>query len=162
MEGQSNFKKSYDEVLLVYTILKRLGAGLLNTFDDRIRNQKIQYLAQVFKVSPIYDFSLYVRGPYSPDLTHDLYEVEKIKESIQTENFSLETLEDRFSNLKSFIKNKSTRELELIATLHWFMNVLRYSIKEVETEMIRLKSITNDEFKKTLEELGKLNGKIKA
>ncbi len=55
--------------------LKILGVNpSLETFSERKRNQKLAYLIQeIADVSLGYTFSWYIRGPYSPDLTRDLF-----------------------------------------------------------------------------------------
>ncbi|MFH1392437.1 MAG: hypothetical protein ABIG90_02020 [bacterium] len=80
------FKKQYDDTLLAYSVLKRLGAGNVNIFKERLKSQKIQYFAQLFEVSPVYVFNLYLRGPYSPDLAYDLYEIKKEKFKSEQKN----------------------------------------------------------------------------
>jgi len=51
------------------------------SFDFRLKVQKIAFLLSHLKVSPFtdYTFSLYLHGPYSPDLAKDYYGLEKVK-----------------------------------------------------------------------------------
>jgi uncharacterized protein YwgA len=46
----------------------------ISLFDDRLIAQKIVCLLELKGLKLGYPYSLYVRGPYSPDLTKDLYE----------------------------------------------------------------------------------------
>ena len=48
----------------------------LARFEDRIRLQKLGYLAQALGASGGFMFSWYHRGPYSPTLTKELYRYE--------------------------------------------------------------------------------------
>ena len=48
----------------------------LARFEDRIRLQKLGYLAQALGASGGFMFSWYHRGPYSPTLAKDLYRYE--------------------------------------------------------------------------------------
>jgi|SRR3989344_2017833 len=162
MQNNLNLKKSYDEVLLVYNILKRLGSGNMSAFEDRIKNQKIQYFAQLFKISPSYDFNLYIRGPYSPDLAHDLYEMDKNKIDIKIEYLTLPTLESRFEKLKKFIKGKTIRELEIVSTLHWLNQMVNLPLKQAEQRLKELKKVSEEELTLSLKELEVLNEEIKA
>ena len=116
-------KRDLDIVLLVRSILHRLGAGRLDTFKERLRNQKIQYFAQVFRVSPMYEFNLYIHGPYSPDLTRDLFGTQEY--SIAQTSFVALEAEARFNRLKAFVAGKAPRDLELLATYHWLKNIAR-------------------------------------
>ena len=43
------------------------------TLKDRIKLQKLVYLAQEATDVSVYSFNPYIRGPYSPSLTRDLY-----------------------------------------------------------------------------------------
>lgn len=54
--------------------LEELGLKLdIGLFEDRVLAQKIVCLLQLKGIELGYEFSLYVRGPYSPMLTRDLY-----------------------------------------------------------------------------------------
>jgi|SRR3989344_834257 len=118
-----DYRKDIDSVLLMYSVLNRLGGGEVETFSQRLRSQKTQYIAQTFGISPAYDFNLYVRGPYSPSLAHDLFKLRTEKVEPATENFTPEELENRFEKAVNFLKVKSIRELELTTTLHWLQTV---------------------------------------
>lgn len=58
-------------------VFNQLGFPGINMvdFQDRLRYQKIVYLMQNFGLSLGYGYSWYVRGPYSPDLTKDLFTI---------------------------------------------------------------------------------------
>ncbi|MCK5476560.1 MAG: hypothetical protein KAI55_01430 [Candidatus Aenigmarchaeota archaeon] len=142
-------KYTLDETLFVCKVLKRLDAGKLNTLDERIKNQKIQYLAQLFKISPVYNFNLYVRGPYSPELTDNLYHVHIMDINIPQGKFVLDELEEKFLKLKKFIEDKNIRELELLTTLHWLIKVADFSKNDAKTKLNELKNPTPKEIKET-------------
>lgn len=144
-------RKQIDEALLMVSVLKRLGAGRLNSLDERIKCQKMQYFAQLFGVSPAYHFNLYVHGPYSPDLAWDLYHVERQK--ISTERFVADELEEKFQSLKSFVNNLDVRKLEILATFHWLKKVVGLTPKEAEDKLNELKGTTVREYNWALEKL---------
>ncbi len=55
-------------------VLDALGIPLsMSSFDERLALQKAIYLAQQMGVNLGYQFSWYLRGPYSKDLTSDAY-----------------------------------------------------------------------------------------
>jgi len=45
----------------------------LEDFDSRLKLQKYVFLARKFGLDLGYKFSMYIRGPYSPDLAQDYY-----------------------------------------------------------------------------------------
>jgi len=144
------FSKPYDAALLTYSILKRLGSGKVNSFKQRLRSQKIQYLAQLFGISPYYPFSLYIRGPYSSPLAHDLFKIKEKKIESKVSRFVPKELEENFIRLERFIRGKSNDQLELIATLHWFVKIAKLSTDEAVKRVVRLKNPPKAEMKKAV------------
>jgi len=58
----------------VIAFFKELGFAFdISRFDDRLIAQKLVCLLELKGIDLGYSCSLYVRGPYSPDLTQDLY-----------------------------------------------------------------------------------------
>lgn len=156
MEKNNIFTKPYDTVLFACSVLKRLGSGSVESFEQRLKSQKIQYFAQLFGVSPIYRFNLYLRGPYSPDLSHDLFLIKEKNIKIESNEFVVEDLENKFKKLKKFIANKNIRKLEIISTLHWLLKVAKIPQKEVIKRLVELKKATSEEVKyafRTIKEL---------
>ena len=153
---EPNYRKPLDTVLLACSVLKRLGTGSLDTLPERVRSQKVQYFAQLFGVSPAYSYNLYLRGPYSPDLAWDLYQFKESGQSAPTERFVSDELEGKFKQLESFIKEKSVRQLELVATLHWLRNVATLNAEEAERKLRELKNANEEELRWATEELKKV------
>lgn len=145
MTKDNIYKNSYDRALFVYYILRRLGAGRVDLFRDRLRSQKAQYFAQLFRVSPDYHFNLYIYGPYSPVLADDLFQIKKNGLRIKLGKFVPLELERRFQRLKKFINGKTNRQLEIIATLHWLLSIAHFSKQEAQKRIVNLKSATSDE-----------------
>lgn len=144
------YTKNYDTVLLAYSVLKRLGSGSVESFEDRLRSQKIQYFAQVFNVSPVYGFSLYIKGPYSPSLAKDLFQLKADSVNVSTEKFTPDILEENFFKLKEFIdKVKTTRFLELVSTFH-LLNKMKLNPTDCLKKLKELKDPTDDEIEKTI------------
>ncbi|MGB7787561.1 hypothetical protein [Methanoregula sp.] len=64
---------------------KELGFAFdISRFDDRLIAQKLVCLFELRGIDLGYSCSLYVRGPYSPDLTKDLYEFTGEFEKLET------------------------------------------------------------------------------
>ncbi len=50
----------------------------ISNFDDRLKLQKIVYIAKYFDIDLGYSFSEYLRGPYSPELADDYYKLSEL------------------------------------------------------------------------------------
>ena len=98
------------------------------TLNDRIELQKLVYLAQEATGSQVYHFNPYIRGPYSPSLTRDLYgllepgrrdELEEQASAYQLNSSTVENLE----RAQSIVAPKATlsrvKWLELVASMHY-------------------------------------------
>jgi len=155
----NNFKNPYDKALFAYYILRRLNAGSVESFGDCLKSQKVQYFAQLFKVSPYYFFNLYLYGPYSPDLANDLFEIRKkdndIK-NIKVDKLIPIELEKRFQQLKGFVENKNKKELEIVATLHWLLKIAGLSNEDAKRKFIELKNVNDKEIKFSFNEVKNL------
>jgi uncharacterized protein YwgA len=69
----------------VIAIFKELGFEFdISRFDDRLIAQKLVCLLELRGIDLGYSCSLYVRGPYSPDLTQDLYAFTSDFENLKT------------------------------------------------------------------------------
>jgi hypothetical protein len=155
-ETQNNYSLPLDAVLLCHSILARLDAGKVATFDDRLRSQKVQYLAQVFGVSPAYSYNLYIRGPYSPALANDLYTLDQAHVKPDTSRCVPDELEERLGKLKEFIEGKSIRQLELVATMHWLLNKAQMSVGSARDMLSTWKEATPEEVHYAEQEIHKI------
>ncbi|MFZ1127666.1 MAG: hypothetical protein WAN78_05480 [Methanoregula sp.] len=69
----------------VIAFFKELGFQFdISRFDDRLIAQKLVCLLDLRGIDLGYSCSLYVRGPYSPDLTQDLYAFTREFETLET------------------------------------------------------------------------------
>jgi uncharacterized protein YwgA len=69
----------------VIAFFKELGFAFdVSRFDDRLIAQKLVCLLEFRGIDLGYSCSLYVRGPYSPDLTLDLYSFTREFETLET------------------------------------------------------------------------------
>jgi uncharacterized protein YwgA len=156
------YQKDLDAVLLMYSVLSRLGCGDVETFPQRLKSQKVQYLAQTFGISPSYEFNLYIRGPYSPALADDLFKLRAEKVNPKGDKFIPTELEDRLRIASKFIEGKTLRQLELVTTMHWLRAVAGYSNDDSGVRLKSIKKADDTEVKVTeafTEELCQLSGK---
>ena len=108
--------------------LSKLGRSpKFKTLDDRIELQKLVYLAQVATGASEYNFSPYIRGPYSPSLTRDLYgllepgqldEIEEQAAGFRLSESALERLELASGVADDCNGPGRVRCLELVASMH--------------------------------------------
>ncbi len=78
----------------------------VNYFNNRLKLQKYVFLLRRYGIDLGYSYNYYIRGPYSPELADDYYNLPNIEEEIE--------LPEDFLKL---IKNKSERWLELASSL---------------------------------------------
>jgi uncharacterized protein YwgA len=101
------------------------------SFELRLRIQKIMYflISEKLDKDLNYSYSVYLRGPYSPDLSKDYF-------SISDEEFrtTKDVLSEK-SPLKSWIKQLNEKDslwLEIASTLRSFMNAGYNEEKAIE------------------------------
>ena len=64
-----------DQTTVLQLVLDELGGAEIATKDDRIAIQKLVCLVQEAGLQLGYSYNWYVRGPYSPSLTGDYYQL---------------------------------------------------------------------------------------
>jgi uncharacterized protein YwgA len=102
----------------------------LELFEDRLALQKVTYLLQEAGVVLGYDFTWYVRGPYSPSLTKDAYQLAGL--NVDAKNLPDLDAEDKpkVASVSDLVRGvqakKEGREywLELLASLHFVAKYL--------------------------------------
>ena len=104
----------------ILRILPHFGEMSLDNFSNRLRLQKISFLAQEIGLDGGFFFTYYHRGPYSPDLTRLLFR------GVETEDFTKKELTVKESrivqNLGKILGSKvdDVRSLELFASV-WYL-----------------------------------------
>ena len=77
-------------------VLRAIGESTqISSVDDRMRIQKAIYLSQEFGIPLGYNYSWYVKGPYSPGLTQDYY---GMNASISDEDIKDVNINSKFSS----------------------------------------------------------------
>lgn len=118
--------------MLLKLVLDAIGQQLdLSSFDDRLRLQKAVYLTQLTGLDMAYRFGWYLHGPYSKELTADLFGLsEDIREiAAPTEGYQLGPLAKQLTQKASVIwdgRPSETSEsdwMELLASLHYLTHI---------------------------------------
>jgi hypothetical protein len=80
-----------DQTTVLQLVLNELGGADISTQDDRIAIQKLICLVQEAGLQLGYSFNWYVRGPYSPGLTSDYYQIASKRDAVEADaqNYAL-------------------------------------------------------------------------
>ena len=152
-----------DQLTVLQLVLDHLNLdGNISTIDDRIAIQKAVCLTQEAGLQLGYGFNWYVRGPYSPSLTSDYYQIAGSRSAVEkdAQKFTLTA-----SALRSLSKVQAVfnppvgcplgrvQWLELLASVAFL--VRRYQMsKEAAEEKIRIsKPVLHPYFKKAYKAL---------
>ena len=110
----------------------------IHNFEDRLIAQKIVYLLQLKGVPLSYPFHIYVRGPYSPLLTKDLYNGERKISTFQTDVKLSDNTVQSINQLKDLF-GTSANLLEIGATYSFFNIEIGYDHVNSLNELKRIK-----------------------
>jgi hypothetical protein len=146
-------------------LLKRIGSfeplQFQSDFNARLILQKTVYLLEQFGLNIGYDFSWYLRGPYSPSLARDAYTVAKSYSEVQAAKFADPSKEKRFCMFLSFIKPiaEDYSSLEKVASIHFLFKVYPHSSsKDIFVKAkAKIPSLTFEEFQEISTVLEKWN-----
>ncbi len=108
--------------VVLASILKQIYQPFdLASFENRLKLQKIIYLLQASGINLGFQFSLYINGPYSPDLTRTAYCVESFNDTPPV-NFEDEQMVQKFEMFCMNVNDhkNDTQWLEAAATIHLF------------------------------------------
>ena len=123
----------------VIAFFKELGFEFtLSRFDDRLVAQKIVCLLELRGINLGYPCSMYVRGPYSPDLTQDLYAFTREFETLKT-NSRLTTTEKETAGELGRIFGLKPIPLEVGATYGYYALLQKCDPLEALRHVKRLK-----------------------
>jgi uncharacterized protein YwgA len=119
-------------------------------FLKRFRVQKAAYLLKYLGVRPFtkYDFSLYIHGPYSPELAREYY-LERSEEP------QVPAISDDKLELLNWFMNHDERWLEIATSILMIRERYPRISSEEMLSILRLSKpwITREEFEKILSEL---------
>jgi len=112
----------------------------VDSFQDKLVMQKAVCLMELLGFDTGYGFSLYVRGPYSPNFTSDLYEnKESVRELRTTERLTSEEKE-LISKIHEISNHFNPTMLEIMATYAFLVKKLNRDYKSALIDLKTLKS----------------------
>jgi len=116
---------------LVLRVMSNIGDIRLDRFNDRMYLQKLGYLIQEIHHEHSFNFSWYVRGPYSSTLATSLFHHEE-KGTYQTSPKLSEPESETKTRISELLgkKIKDPHSLELYASLWYLMSGKKISSKE--------------------------------
>lgn len=102
-------------------LIKDIDNFDLSNFDGRLRFQKTIQILQSFGIDLGYRFSWYLRGPYSPTLTKDGFDLQDVIYRIPKLKMDFRRKEDdsRYSDFKELIQDKKDDpdQLEIVSSI---------------------------------------------
>lgn len=134
-----------DQLAVLHLVLNHVGLGAdISTRDKRIELQKVVCLAQEAGLGLGYSYNWYVRGPYSPGLTSDYYQLSADTESIAQSAASLElnsAAKSVLAGVKELLtvpENVSLQRvfwLELLASIIFLRRRYRYNSEQARVKI---------------------------
>lgn len=128
----------------------------INSLDDRIKLQKYVFIAKSFGLDFGYHYSLYIHGPYSPNLANDYY---YLSLNGYNDNGQLPRT-FKIESFKSAVQGRSIKWLEIVSTALSFMGANpKLSKNELLNLVIKIKGTVykQNDIKEILEEATKYN-----
>ncbi len=114
-------------------LVKRLYPNFnLDSFDNRLKLQKFVFILRSQGIDFGYEFNLYLRGPYSLDLTRDAFHIDNWN-NIQKVRFDHDTQESDFQQILDKLEpyKNDVDWLEIAATLLFLKELHRKDPKEL-------------------------------
>ena len=133
----------------VLKIMRSIGPISMSKFNDRLYMQKLAYLVQEIQANEAHVFSWYVRGPYSPTMTEQLfYHWERgTYDRAPRLDDSEASVRDKVHELLGD-KIRDPLALELFASLWYLMPAAKIS-KEVHDNIIKTMCMEKPHFSRS-------------
>jgi uncharacterized protein YwgA len=132
--------RSMDKLEKIISCLREAGFKPdLNSFQDKLVVQKTVCLLQLMGMRTDYNFSLYVRGPYSPDLTKDLYEHREAVEKLKSVCSLSESEHEQVQKVYELSNHLEPKMLEIMATYSFIRKQLGMNGRDSLIHLKKLK-----------------------
>ncbi len=116
----------------------------IDSFQDKLIIQKTVCLLQLLGVDLGYNFSLYVRGPYSPDLTRDIYKHRDRIQNLESDCSLSENEKEKLTKVFEISNKLDAPMLEIITTYSFLSKDLGMSNRDAIIALKRLKSFYSE------------------
>ncbi|MDO8554679.1 MAG: hypothetical protein Q7S22_07770 [Candidatus Micrarchaeota archaeon] len=116
----------------------------VENFQDKLVIQKTACLLEMLGNDLGYSFSLYVRGPYSPGLTMDLYAHRADVNKCVTDYVPKENEKRQLNLISELSNNLEPSMLEIMATYMFLVKELNKDEKQAIKDLKKLKSFYSD------------------
>jgi len=134
-----------DRLSRLIVCLKELGvAPKASSFESRLIIQKATLLLQLMGVELGYPFSLYIRGPYSPELTRDLYAYPDRVEGLRGVGHLTSEERKKIAKLVEISDRLNPIMLEIMATYAYLWKCMGKPPREAHSILKRLKPFYSD------------------
>lgn len=132
-----------------------------SNIDDRVKIQKAVYVGKSAGFDLGYPYGWYLKGPYSPELTRDYYNLSRaiaLGDKEYKEYELLEELSQKLNNIKGLMNPLKYRVsqadwLELVASILFCKNEYRFDIKRTRQYLTREKGHLMNYFDDAVSEL---------
>lgn len=113
------------DVIDLGLVLKNIDNFDMSTFDGRLILQKTVYLMQSFGIYVGYDFTWYLRGPYSTKLARNGFALQEVYSNMPKGYFDQQDIKEKFARFLNFMQNKKNNAdtLEILASIHFLKKV---------------------------------------
>lgn len=142
-------------------VLTELSQFNLEEFDDRLRFQKLVFIAKKMGHNLGYTFNWYARGPYSPSLTRVVFNAQD-QNAFTRDTSDLNVSESRIiDDLREFLGDEieNPKSLELIASVWYFLKDRTYTAAErdriIEIIIQKKPHFTYDEVREVFDRIQK-------
>jgi len=131
------------DVINLGLVLRNFENFNMSNFDGRLTLQKSIYLMQAFGIYLGYNFSWYLRGPYSPRLARDGFALQEIYRSVPSGSFEKKNIQSKFKKLLNFMedKKKDPDRLEILSSIHFLKKIHKKMSKSEILEKVKKKQV---------------------
>ena len=144
------------EAFALGLVLKNLDNFDMSTFQGRLILQKSVYLMQAHGIYIGYDFSWYLRGPYSSHLANIGFQLEENYDNIPKGMFE-KSVQKKFQVFLKFMEDKKNNpdRLEILASIHFLKKIYPNMLKTkiIKTVKNKQKYFTKKECENAWNEL---------
>jgi len=129
----------------VLAYLKEMGFKPdIDDFQDKLVVQKTVCLLELVGINLHYPFSMYVRGPYSPALTEDLYANKNMVNNLKTDYSPTEKEKTQLQTLFELSNELDPSVLEIMSTYAFLVHKLKKDERQAIIDLKKLKSFYSE------------------